>query len=136
MTFLVDTNVLSELRKQHRCNAGVRAWHQRARSEGLFVSVLTLGEIRRGIESVRRRDQASASALDRWHAALSARFAEQLLPIDAEIADTWARLNVPDPVPPVDGLIAATALVHDLTVVTRNIRDFDRTGARALNPFS
>jgi hypothetical protein len=134
VTWLVDTNVLSELRKGERADPGVRAWFEQARDEDLFTSVLVLGEIRRGIESIRRRDVSSALAIEQWLARLTSSFADRILPIDARIADRWGALNVPDPVPTVDGLLAATALVHDMVLVTRNVRDVASTGVRLLDP--
>jgi len=134
MSWLVDTNVLSELRKGVRAHVGIRAWFADAREGELFTSVLVLGEIRRGIESIRRRDVPSALALEQWLARLGSDFAERVLPVDARVADRWGNLNVPDPIPTVDGLLAATALVHDLILVTRNVRDVERTGVRLWDP--
>jgi hypothetical protein len=134
MSWLVDTNVLSELRKGVRAHVGIRAWFADAREGELFTSVLVLGEIRRGIESIRRRDAPSALALEQWLARLASDFAERVLPVDARVADRWGNLNVPDPIPTVDGLLAATALVHDLILVTRNVRDVERTGVRLWDP--
>lgn len=134
MSWLVDTNILSELRKGDRANEGVRAWFADAREEELFTSVLVLGEVRRVIESIRRRDVPSALALEQWLTRLTTSFADRVLSIDARVSDRWGGLNVPDPVPTVDGLLAATALVHDLVLVTRNTRDVERTGARLLDP--
>ena len=105
-------------------------------SEEHFTSVLVLGELRRGIESKRRSDPDGAAALDAWASRREADFASRILPIDAVVADRWGRLNVPDPLPAVDGLLAATALVHDLGVVTRNVRDFARAGVRVADPFN
>lgn len=136
MTWLVDTNVISELRKGERAHSGVRAWFGEARDEDLFTSVLVLGEIRRGIESIRRRDVQSALALEQWLNRVTTSFAERVLPIDVRIADRWGTLNVPEPVPTVDGLLAATALVHDLVLVTRNVADVAATGARLLDPWA
>ena len=134
MSWLVDTNVLSELRKGDRANVGVQAWFAEAREDELFTSVLVLGEIRRGIESIRRRDLPSAIALEQWLARLATDFADRVLLVDARVADRWGTLNVPDPIPTVDGLLAATALVHDLVLVTRNLRDVERTGVRLCDP--
>ncbi len=134
MTWLIDTNVVSDLRKGDRANDGIRAWFAEAGEDELFTSVLVLGEIRRGIESIRRRDTPSALALEQWLDRLTADFGERVLPIDARVADRWGRLNVPDPVPTVAGLLAATALVHDLVLVTRNVRDVANTGVRVLDP--
>lgn len=134
MSWLVDTNVLSELRKGERANPGIRALFADADDDALFTSVLVMGEIRRGIESIRRRDTSSALALEQWLDRLTRDFGERILPIDALVADRWGALNVPDPVATVDGLLAATALVHDLTLVTRNTRDVASTGVRVLDP--
>jgi predicted nucleic acid-binding protein len=136
MSWLVDTNVLSELRKGDRGDPGIRAWFDEAGEEDLYTSVLVLGEVRRGIESIRRRDIPSALALEHWLARLTTSFADRVLPIDGLVADRWGALNVPDPVPTVDGLLAATALVHDLVLVTRNVRDVASTGVRVLDPTS
>ena len=134
VSWLVDTNVVSELRKGDRAHPGIRAWFADAQEGELFTSVLVLGEIRRGIESIRRRDAPSALALEQWLDRLASDFADRVLPVDAQVADRWGSLNVPDPIPTVDGLLAATALVHDLVLVTRNVRDVERTGVRLLDP--
>ena len=134
MTWLVDTNILSELRKGERAPAGIRMWFAATTEEELFTSVLVLGEVRRGIESIRRRDLPSALALEQWLARLETSFSERVLPVDARVADCWGGLNVPDPIPTVDGLLAATALVHDMVLVTRNTKDVERTGVRLLDP--
>jgi predicted nucleic acid-binding protein len=136
VSFLLDTNVVSELRKRERCDKGVAAWMASVDSESLFLSVLVLGEIRRGIERIRRRDAAAAEALEHWLHRLVAGHAEQILPVDRAVAETWGRLDAAGSLPTVDGLLAATALVHGLTLVSRNLRDFARTGVDCLNPFS
>src|SRR5690606_3994036 len=100
-----------------------------------WLSVLTIGEIRRGIELKRRRDEAGARHLDVWLDGLEANFGARILPVDASVAEVWGRLNVPNPRPTVDALIAATAIVHGLTLVTRNVQDVEGTGATAFNPF-
>ena len=135
MAWLVDTNVLSELRKGDRCHAGVRAWFGLVEDADLFTSVLVIGEIRRGIELLRRRDIASAAALDHWLARLTEAYAERILPIDTRVAERWGALSVPNPVPTVDGLLAATALEHDLTLVTRNTRHVATLGVAVIDPF-
>jgi hypothetical protein len=135
VSWLLDTNVLSELRKGERADEGVRSWFAQAADAEVFTSVMVLGEIRRGIESIRKRDSTAALALEQWLLRLTETFADRVLPVDAEVADRWGVLNVPDPVPTVDGLLAATALVHDLTLVTRNVRDVERTGVRSFDPF-
>lgn len=134
MSFLLDTNVVSELERR-RPNVGVLRWFDRVRPGDLHLSVLTIGQIRRGIERVRPRNPTRAAGLETWLAGLRVSFRERILPIDAAIAEQCGRLNDPNPAPIVDSLLAATALVHDWTVVTRNAVDFDRTGVRVLNPF-
>ena len=136
MTWLVDTHVLSELRKGERAAPGLREWFDAADESKLYTSVLVVGELRRGIESIRRRDQPAAIALETWLNRLTESFADRILPIDLVIADRWGGLNVPDPIPTVDGLLAATALVYDHTLVTRNTRDVARTGVRLFDPFA
>jgi len=135
MGYLVDTNVLSELRKKDRCNANVSGWLASITPDELFVSVLSLGEIRRGIELIRRRDPASARALDRWLTGLEVHYSDRILPVTPAIADRWGRLSPDRPLPVSDGLIAATGIEHKLTIVTRNIDDFARSGANTLDPF-
>jgi toxin FitB len=136
MSFLVDTNVVSELRKGRRANAKVRDWFHSIDDAALYLSVLVIGELRQGVEGLRGRDPSSAANLDRWLHELIQRHAGRILPIDATVADRWGRLNVPDPISAVDGILAATALVHSLTLVTRNVRDIRRTGVRYLDPFA
>ena len=135
MTYLVDTNVLSELRKGPRADRGVRCWFAEVEGDGLFLSVMTVGELWKGIDRLRRRDPRGADALETWLDRVLAEYGDRVLPISGAVARQWARLNVPDPLPVVDGLIAATALVQDLTIVSRNLKDMERSGARCLNPF-
>ena len=136
MSYLVDTNVISELRKGHRAHAKGRAWIASVDDDALFLSVLVLGELRQGVEGLRRRDPTSAAHLDRWLHELIESHGERVLAVDAPVAEQWGRLNVPDRISVVDGLLAATALVHSLTLVTRNVRHVRRTGVRHLDPFS
>lgn len=136
MRFLIDTNVLSELRKGPRANARVRDWFGSVDDAALYLSVLVVGELRQGVERLRRRDPRAAATLDRWLHELIERHADRTLPVDGAVADRWGRLNVPDPIPAVDGLLAATALVHSLTLVTRNVRDVRTTGVRHPDPFA
>jgi toxin FitB len=135
VSYLLDTNVISEIRKGPRCDPGVSEWWASVRDDEIYLSVLTTGEIRKGIEKLRRRDPDAAASLEGWLYRIVNDFAERVLPIDIAIADEWARLNVPDPLPVIDSLIAATAKVRGLVVVTRNTSDIERTGARTLNPF-
>lgn len=135
MSWLIDTNVASELRRGQQANPGVLAWAERARNEPVFTSVLVMGELRRGVELRRMKDPAAAAALEQWVQRILESYPERVLPVDQAVAERWARLGIPDRVPVFDGLIAATALVHDLTLVTRNVRDMARTGVRILDPF-
>lgn len=135
MSYLLDTNVISELRKGNRADSKVASWFSGLDEEEIYLSVLTIGEIRRGVESVRRRDADAARALDSWLARLSEAHHDRILPIDSAIADEWGRMNVPDPLPVVDGLLAATAKVTGLTLVTRNVSDVEGTGVDVLDPF-
>ena len=135
MSYLLDTNVVSEVRKP-RANPHVRAWFAFVPGESLYLSVLTVGEIRRGIERLRRRDPAQAAVFEAWLASLRQHYADRLLPVTSEIADEWGRLNIPDPLPTIDGLLAATARVRGLVLVTRNTADLARTGVRLLNAFA
>jgi predicted nucleic acid-binding protein len=135
LSYLLDTNVISELRKGERADAKVTAWFAGVAEEEIFLSVLTIGEIRRGIESVRRRDPDSAAVLDRWLDQLSESHGDRVVPIDRAIAEEGGRMNVPDPLPVVDGLLAATARVLGLTLVTRNVADVEGTGVELLDPF-
>jgi len=133
---LIDTNVLSELRKDKRCDTGVRQWFEDTADDELFISVLALGEIRPGIERIRPRDPAQARALEKWLLGVASEFADRLLPVDEKVADQWGRLGLKQPVPILDAFLAATALVHGLTVVTRDDDGFRNTGVAVLNPFS
>lgn len=135
MPYLLDTCVISELRKL-ACNAGVATWMSRVDADEAFLSVITIGEIRRGIELHRAKDPQSAGTLERWLLGLESHYAPRILPITAAIADRWGRLSLHQPLPVSDGLIAATGLEHGLTIVTRNVDDFARSGANTLNPFS
>ncbi|HLH56701.1 MAG TPA: type II toxin-antitoxin system VapC family toxin [Verrucomicrobiae bacterium] len=133
---LVDSNVLSELRKAKRCDAGVRQWFEETAAEELFISVLVLGEIRKGIERIRPRDPAKARALEKWLLGIAAEFPDRLLPVDDEVADQWARLGLQKSVPILDAFLAATARVHNLTIVSRDEEGFRNAGVRVINPFS
>jgi predicted nucleic acid-binding protein len=134
--FLLDTNVVSELRKKQRCDAGVRRWFSEVAADELFLSVLVIGELRGGVERIRRRDSAAARALDAWLRRLEHAYQDHILPVTLEICDRWGRLGVQQPLSPIDGLLAATALQHDLAFVTRNVPDVARSGVDVLNPFS
>lgn len=136
MSFLLDTNVLSELRRGARCHAKVREWEEANRSQRYFVSVITLGEIRRGIEGARHRGQdEKADTLEEWVRGLMTDYGERVLPVTPEVADRWGRIGAVETLPFSDSLIAATALNHDLTVAARNESDFTRCGVAVVNPF-
>jgi len=137
--YLIDTNVISETRKRERANPGVRAFFRQAAREGaaLYLSALTVGELQRGVALIRHRgDTAQAAVLEQWLATVLEDFGRQVLPVDADVAQVWGQLRAPRPEHALDKLIAATALIHDLTIVTRNVEDFRGTGAMLLNPFT
>mgnify|MGYP003949502601 FL=1 len=136
--YLVDTNVISEIRKRDRADKGVMAFFRKASRDDadLYLSVVTIGEIRRGVELIRHRgDKPQATRLENWLDDVLLEFGPHVLAVDEEIGQLWGRLRVPHPEHALDKLIAATALIHDLTVVTRNVDDFAGTGNRVLNPF-
>ena len=136
MTFLLDTNVLSELRRPDKANAKVMAWASSVPTAAIFLSVITILEIEVGALSIARRDEAQGSILRAWiDRQVLPRFEGRILSIDTTVAQRSARLHVPDPRAERDALIAATALVHGLIVVTRNLADFEPTGVRMLNPW-
>jgi toxin FitB len=134
--FLLDTNVISEIRKRDRADPNVVRWVNRTPAEEIGTSVLVLAEIRHGIELKRRSDPAQARSLDRWFAQMRARLADRVLPVDEPVAEAWALLGIPNPLPLIDGLLAATVKVHGLTLVTRNVADVAAAGVSLLDPFS
>lgn len=135
MKFLLDTNVISEIRKRDRAHPNVAKWVAQTPVKDIGTSVAVLAELRRGIELKRRNDPGQAEGLDRWFKQMRTRLSDRVLPIDEPIAEAWAYLDVPDQLPFVDGLLAATAKVHGLTLVTRNTADVVRTGVSVINPF-
>lgn len=135
MSYLLDTDVLSEARKP-RGDRGVKKWMAAVPGGELYVSVLVMGEIRQGVERLRRRDPVAAATFDAWLGNLHAEYRERILGVTAEVADAWGVMNIPDALPAIDGLLAATAKVHGLTLVTRNTSDVYRTGVAVHNPFS
>lgn len=134
MTYLLDTHVVSELRK-HSPDRNVLAWFDNVPGTQVFLSVLTLGEIRMGVERARGKDPSKAATLENWLTRLQTVYTDRIVYVDAAIADAWARLSVPDPLPVINGLLAATASVRNWTLVTRNTADVERCGVRLLNPF-
>lgn len=131
----MDTNVVSELRKRNRCHPGVAAWIAATAGEDLFLSVLVIGELQKGITALRRTDERAAASIEAWASALEVDYGDRVLPVTVEISRVWGRLSAPDQLPIIDGLLAATAIVNGLTLVTRNVRDVARTGVSLLNPF-
>jgi len=137
--YLVDTDVISEARKGERANAGIRTFFRSANRDGepLFLSAITIGELRQGTEIIRRRgDKPQAARLERWLDRITTDYADSILPFDEETAHVWGRLRVPHPENPLDKQIAATALIYDLIVVTRNTGHYEPTGVRVVNPFT
>lgn len=135
MTWLIDTNIISEIRKGPRCHPAVASWWAGVEEQDLFLSVLTLGEIRRGIEALRPRDATRAVALEAWLAELREGFGARILGLDTATAEAWGRMAAMRSVSVVDALLAATALVNGLTLVTRNAVDVVGLGVHILNPF-
>lgn len=133
MSYLLDTNVISEIRRGRDSN--VRAWALSIRDADLYLSVLTIGEIRKGIDRLQARDSAQGEVFARWLAQLADRFADRIVSVDVRVAQQWGRLNAATTRNTVDSLIAATAFVHDLIVVTRNTGGFEGCGVRLLNPW-
>jgi predicted nucleic acid-binding protein len=135
--YLLDTNILSAIRKSRReRSAEVSAWWETMKSEPVYLSVLVLGEIRKGIDLLSRKDPEAALVLDHWLAETRATFVGRILDVNLETALMWGALSAIRPLPQVDGLLAATGLHHDLTLVTRNTGDFDGLGLRIFNPFT
>ena len=118
-----------------RVNRSGAALFEALDPDAILLSALTIGEVRRGIESVRRRDSVTARALERWLSRILADHRDRIVPVDLAIAEEWGRLNVPDRLPVIDGLLAATARVYGLTFATRNVKDVKRTGTPMVNPF-
>lgn len=137
--YLIDTNVISEIRKGNKANPGVRQFFDAAIQDNapLYISAITIGELRRGVDLIFHRGDASqGKLLEDWLNTLLDEYQNNILSIDGEIALLWGKLRVPEPEHALDKLIAATGIIYDLTVVTRNTKDFDNTGVRLLNPFT
>jgi predicted nucleic acid-binding protein len=135
VSLLLDTNIVSELRKGVRANPDVRDWFETIHDFEIHLSVLTVGEVRRGIENLRTKDPKQATALERWLHRLTREHAERILPVDRRVVEQWGRLSAARSSSPVDILMAATAIAHELVLVTRNVRDVSWTGVACLNPF-
>jgi toxin FitB len=135
LTYLIDTNIISEVRKGDRCDPHVAAWYASIDDADIYLSVLVLGEIRKGVERVRPHDLARARALEAWLSAVEKAFSDRVLPVDQAVADEWGWMATKRSVSTIDALLAATAKVHGLTFVTRNVADVVDLGAPVLDPF-
>lgn len=135
MNYLIETDIIPEVRKASKCDPNVASWYEKIEDSNLYLSVLVIGEIRKGIERVRRKDKAQANAIESWLAAVDKTFGERILPIDRTVANEWGRLDASRPLPVIDGLVAATAKIHRMTLVTRNTADLVGLDVHILNPF-
>ncbi len=135
MSFLIDTNIISEVRKGDRCDPAVATWWAGVAEDDLWLSSLVLGEIRKGVELARRRDPRKAETLETWLSDVIAGFGDRVLPVDTAVAEEWGRMNAVRPVPVIDALLAATAKANGLTLVTRNGADVAGLDVDVLNPF-
>ena len=135
MNYLIDTNIISEVRKGRRCDPNVASWYEKIEDASLYLSVLVIGEIRKGIESIRPKDTVQANAIENWLVVVDKAFGDRILPIDRAVANEWGRLNARRPLPVIDGLLAATANIHHMTLVTRNIAEIADLDVQFLNPF-
>lgn len=135
MSFLLDTNVISEVRKGANGNKSVVDWYRQTDDRLMFLSSMVIGEIRKGIERLAPTNSEAAVRIDEWLTRVCRHYEYRIIPVDVEVAEEWGRMSAADPPPVVDGLIAATAKVHGLTLVTRNVTDVERTGVRCLDPF-
>ena len=134
--YLIDTNVISEARKGRQANPGVRDFWASVDGAEVYLAVQTIGEIRHGVERIRQRgDREQAERLEGWLHEIISAHADRILDFDSDCAQVWGRLMALQPQHPVDKQIAAIALIHDLTIVTRNVPDYEGTGARIANPF-
>ena len=135
LTYLIDTNIISEVRKGDRCDPRVAAWYASIDDADIYLSVLVLGEIREGVERVRSKDSARARALEAWLSTVKKSFSDRVLQVDQAVADEWGCMAAKRPVSTIDAMLAATAKVHGLTFVTRNVADVGDLGAAVLDPF-
>jgi predicted nucleic acid-binding protein len=135
VAYLLDTRIISELRKP-KCDPNVRSWYDSIEGAGEYISSLVIGELTRGIQLLVRRDEPQAGRLADWLNGIKEAYGSRIVPVDTAAAIVWGRWRASLPMPVVDGLMAATAYVHDWTFVTRNTKDVERTGVRVLNPFT
>ena len=135
MNYLLNTNIISEVRKGAKCDPNVAAWYDSIDDADIYLSVLVLGEIRKGVERARPSDPAQARALEKWLTTVAGSFAERILTVDQAVAEEWGRMGAKRPVSTVDALLAATAKVHGMTFATRNVSDVADLGASFINPF-
>jgi toxin FitB len=135
VNYLIDTNIISEVRKGRRCDPNVANWYDSIDDTQLYLSVLVLGEIRKGVERARRSDASAAIALEKWLDAVTNTFGSRVLPIDQAVADEWGRMSAGRTVSTIDALLAATAKIHRMTLATRNVADVADLGANIVNPF-
>jgi predicted nucleic acid-binding protein len=134
MAYLLDTNIISELRKPG-CDPNVRQWYASIEGAGEYISSLTVGELTRGVHQLAKRDAAQAARLSDWLNVIKEEYASRIIAVDTAAAIVWGRWSASGPVPVADGLMAATAYINDWTFVTRNVKGVERTGVRTLNPF-
>ena len=135
VNYLLDTNILSEIRKKQHCNSGVYRWFRGVEDSSIYLSVLVTGEIRKGIELKRHKDPVQSLVLEQWLMKLQENYSNRILNFDSETCDIWGKLNAIRPLPVIDSLLAATAIQHQLTLVTRNVKDLKGIGVTLLNPF-
>ncbi len=135
MKYLIDTNIISEVRKGARCDRDVAAWFESIADADIYLSVLVVGEIRKGIERARPNNPVQASALEQWLTELVRSFTERIMPIDQAVADEWGRMSAKRSLSTIDALLAATAKVNGMTLATRNISDVVNLDVRVLDPF-
>jgi toxin FitB len=136
VNYLIDTNIISEVRKGTRGDAHFIAWWDSIDDADIYLSVLVLGEIRKGVDRTRPNDPAQANALEKWLTTVTQSYADRILPVDQAVADEWGRMSARRPVSTVDALLAATAKTHRMTFVTRNVADIADLGATYVNPFA
>jgi predicted nucleic acid-binding protein len=135
MPYLLDTNILSELRKGQQCDPNVLKWAKQTASDRHYISGLSLGEIRKGIEILRRKSPEQCLAFENWLITLRTEYETDILTVSDRISDQWGHMMAKQTKPVIDGLLAATALTHKLTMATRNAKDFKNTGIKVINPF-